>query len=214
MAQLFPRWAPTALRLCLLAVPIGLLAGASAWAVTYRTAYYTDVGEPPKQPVPFSHEHHVGGLGIDCRYCHTSVERSAFAGMPSTATCMRCHSQIWAQSPMLAPVRESFRTGHPLRWTRVHDLPDFVYFNHAIHVAGGIGCVTCHGRVDRMPLMAKVHTLHMRWCLDCHRDPSRFKRPGVSPFEMDAESVPLSAAAAREPNLLNRNLMDCTACHR
>jgi hypothetical protein len=128
------------------------------------------------QPVPFSHDHHVSGLGIDCRYCHTTVETSAFAGIPSTEICMGCHSQIWNDSPLLAPVRESYRSGEPLRWTRVHDLPDFAYFDHSIHVAKGIACESCHGRVDRMPLMRKAYSLQMEWCLDCHRHPERTVR--------------------------------------
>jgi hypothetical protein len=123
------------------------------------------------QPVQFSHQHHAGGIGIDCRYCHTSVEVSASAGIPPTKTCINCHSQIWSTSPYLEPVRASFREDKPLQWIRVHDLPDFVYFNHSIHVKKGVGCETCHGRVDRMPLMLQKSSLQMEWCLDCHRDP-------------------------------------------
>src|SRR5438874_9464915 len=137
----------------------------------FESTYLTGVNVPQDQPVPFSHQHHVGGLGIDCRYCHTTVETAAFAGMPASETCMSCHSQIWKDSPLLAPVRDSFRTGKPLVWTRVHDLPDFVYFNHSIHVAKGIGCESCHGRVDQMPLMRKDASLLMEWCLHCHRHP-------------------------------------------
>ena len=132
---------------------------------------------PREQPIPFSHAHHVGGLGIDCRYCHTSVETSSFAGIPPTKTCMNCHSQIWSTSPTLEPVRESFRTGVSIQWTRVNDLPDYVYFNHSIHVNKGIGCESCHGRVDRMPLTWQENSLQMDWCLDCHRDPGKHIRP-------------------------------------
>ena len=124
-----------------------------------------------EQPVPFSHAHHVGGLGIDCRYCHTTVETSSFANIPPTKTCMNCHSQIWSTSPTLEPVRASFRTGESIRWTRVYDLPDFVYFNHSIHVNKGVGCESCHGRVDQMPLTWQENSLQMEWCLDCHRNP-------------------------------------------
>jgi Zn ribbon nucleic-acid-binding protein len=138
-------------------------------AVLYRSSWVTEVGVVREQPVPFSHQHHVGGLGIDCLYCHTSVEESSFAGLPPTQTCMNCHSQIWANSPMLAPVRESYRSNRSLAWTRVHDLADFAYFNHQIHVRKGIACADCHGEVDRMPLMWRVNSLQMRWCLDCHR---------------------------------------------
>jgi hypothetical protein len=212
MPQLFPAWATPLLRATLIGVPATLILGAATWGVVYRSAYYTDVGEPLKQPVPFSHQHHVSGLGVDCRFCHSSVETSAFAGMPSSATCMRCHSQIWSQSAMLAPVRESYRSGQPLRWTRVNDLPDYVYFNHSIHVTGGVACVSCHGRVDQMPLLAKAQTLHMRFCLDCHRDPGRSVREGASPFAMDYQEIAANLPPAHPR--LNRSLLDCTACHR
>lgn len=150
----------------------------------YRSSYTTQVGVVRPQPVEFSHEHHVGGLGIDCRYCHTSVEESSYAGIPPTQICMQCHSQIWADSPKLEPVRASFRTGESIPWTRVHDLPDFVYFDHSIHVKKGVGCVSCHGQVDTMPLMWRTASLHMQWCLDCHRDPEPFIRPRDEVFSM------------------------------
>src|SRR5204863_5498191 len=118
-----------------------------------KSSYGTEEGVARVQPVPFSHEHHVGRLGIDCRYCHTDVERSSFAGIPPTKTCMNCHSQIFSTSPFLEPVRASFRSGRSIAWTRLHDLPDFAYFNHSIHINKGVGCTTCHGQVDRMPLM-------------------------------------------------------------
>src|SRR6516165_820151 len=142
-----------------------------------RSSYATRAEQAREQPVPFSHAHHVGGIGLDCRYCHTSVETSSFAGIPPTKTCMNCHSQIWLTSPTLEPVRASFRTNESLRWTRVHDLPDFVYFNHSIHVKKGIGCETCHGRIDKMPLTRQESSLQMEWCLDCHRNPEKYLRP-------------------------------------
>src|SRR5438876_10304897 len=142
-----------------------------AWV---RSPYYTEAGVAREQPVPFSHKHHVSGLGIDCRYCHTTVETSGFAGIPPTKTCMNCHSQIWTGAPMLEPVRESFRTGKSLVWNRVNDLPDFVYFNHSIHINKGVGCNTCHGPVDRMPLMYNFASLQMEWCLDCHRAAEKY----------------------------------------
>src|SRR3954467_10787230 len=152
-----------------------------------RSAYVNYMGVAQIQPVPFSHEHHVGGLGIDCRYCHTSVEPSNFAGIPPTKTCMNCHSQIWANAPMLEPVRASFRTGNSLVWTRVNDLPDFVYFDHSIHINKGVGCNSCHGPVDKMPLMYQAESLQMEWCLNCHRAPDKFLRPKDQVFNMRYE---------------------------
>src|SRR5690348_168391 len=156
-----------------------------AWAELNASTYATRAKVPIQQPVPFSHEHHVGGLGIDCRYCHASVENSSFAGIPPTKTCMSCHSQIWADSPALAPVRNSFRDDQSIQWTRVHNLPGFVYFDHSVHVHKGIGCSTCHGRVDMMPLTWRENTLYMDWCLECHREPERFVRPREYVFNMD-----------------------------
>ena len=138
-----------------------------------------------EQPIQFSHERHVAGNGIDCRYCHTSVEKAAFAGIPPTKTCMNCHSQIWAQSPYLEPVRASFRNDTSLEWNRVNDLPDFVYFDHSIHVAKGVGCETCHGRVDEMPLVWQAARLQMSWCLDCHRNPVKNVRPKQEVFNLN-----------------------------
>src|SRR5947208_2940581 len=159
-----------------------------AWAELNASTYATRAKVPVEQPVPFSHEHHVGGLGIDCRYCHTTVENSSFANIPPTKTCMNCHSQIWNTAPMLEPVRESFRTDKSIRWIRVHDLPDYVYFNHSIHVAKGVGCTTCHGQIDRMPLMFQASSLQMRWCLDCHRDPAKYLRPREQVFNVSYQA--------------------------
>ena len=165
------------------------LAAALLWAVLelQRSPYITYAKVTRPQPVPFSHQHHVGGLGIDCRYCHTSVEKARFAGIPPTKTCMNCHSQIWTGAPLLEPVRESFRTGKSLVWTRVNDLPDFVYFDHSIHINKGVGCNTCHGPVDRMPLMFNYASLQMEWCLDCHRAPEKNLRPREQVFNMRYE---------------------------
>src|SRR5262244_4208208 len=149
-----------------------------------RSPYFTRQNISREQPVQFSHKHHVGDDGIDCRYCHTSVETSATAGIPPTKTCMNCHAQIWSQSPTLEPVRASFRTGQSIEWTRVHDLPDFAYFNHSAHVNKGVGCTTCHGPVDRMPLMWQYASLQMEWCLDCHRAPERYVRPKEEVFSV------------------------------
>jgi len=159
------------------------------WAAAeiQRSPYVTYAGVARPQPAPFSHQHHVAGMGIDCRYCHTSVETSSFAGIPPTKTCMNCHSQIWTNAQMLEPVRESFRSGKSLVWNRVNDLPDFVYFNHSIHINKGVGCNTCHGPVDRMPLMYNYASLQMEWCLECHRAPEKYLRPRDQVFNMRYE---------------------------
>src|SRR5512142_3245924 len=177
MAQIFHRSTNTISRLTIFGAVF--IVGVFFWAVAQvqRSPYTTYRAVALTQPVPFSHKHHVRDDGIDCRYCHTSVENSAFAGLPPTETCMGCHSQIWTNAAMLEPVRASFRSGESIAWTRVHDLPDFVYFNHSIHVAKGIGCSTCHGRVDLMPLTYKVNTLYMQWCIECHRNPEKYVRP-------------------------------------
>ena len=184
----------------------------------YEAGYTTEVGIPRIQRVPFSHEHHVNGLGLDCQYCHTSVTTSSFAGIPPTHTCMTCHSQIWNTSPMLEPVRESYRTQKPLQWIRVNDLPDFVYFNHSMHVAKGIGCETCHGRVDLMPLTWKQNTLFMRWCLDCHRNPEKFIRPKEEVFNMKyqppQDQLVMGRKLVKEYNVQVSRISDCSTCHR
>src|SRR5256714_4849084 len=181
--------------------------------------YVNQAGVAREQPVQFSHAHHVGGIGIDCRYCQTSVEPSAFAGIPPTKTCMNCHSQIWAESPMLEPVRDSFRTGRPIAWTRVHDLPEFVYFNHSIHVNKGVGCSTCHGRIDQMPLTWQENSLQMDWCVNCHRDPAAVLRPREEVFNMEwqppenqlEEGAKLASAYGIQPTKV---LTSCSTCHR
>jgi len=216
MAQLFHPRSNTIARASI-AGAVLLLTGL-VWAVTALnlSSYSTRVEIPRDQPVPFSHKHHVSGLGLDCRYCHTSVETSAFAGMPPTETCITCHSQIWSDSPMLEPVRASWRNNESIHWTRVHDLPGFVYFNHSIHINKGIGCQTCHGRVDPMPLMWKVNSLHMGWCLDCHRAPEKYIRPKAAVFQMDyqppTDQESLGKKLVAEYKV--RKLEDCYTCHR
>src|SRR4030095_2120780 len=160
---------------------------AAGWVLMQinRSPYVTQAYMAKEQPVQFSHKHHVGDDGIDCRYCHTTVETGATAGVPPTKTCMNCHSQLFADSQYLEPVRDSWRTGVPLKWTRVHDLPDFVYFNHSIHVNKGVGCSTCHGSVDEMPQTWQEQSLQMEWCLQCHRNPEKFIRPKDKVFEME-----------------------------
>lgn len=216
MAQIFHRSTNTISKVSVLGFVFFL--GVLSWLlwVLYHSDYMTETRVVREQPVPFSHKHHVYGLGIDCRYCHTSVETSSFAGLPPTETCMSCHSQIWADSPMLEPVRASFRNNEPLRWTRVHVLPDYVYFNHSIHINKGIGCETCHGRVDQMPLMWRANTLLMSWCLDCHRHPERYVRPREDVFRMGwrppADQLTLGRRLVREYKI--QKLTDCYTCHR
>ena len=195
-----------------------LLVAAVAWGwYSFTTSRYVErVLMPIEQPVQFSHQHHVQNIGIDCRYCHTSVETSSFANIPPTHTCMTCHSQIWADSPMLAPVRESFTTGVPLAWNRVYDLPDFVYFDHSIHVNKGMGCSTCHGRVDNMPLTWVTQSLHMRWCLDCHRNPEKFVRPVSEIYTMDYQYPPNQEEVGQQlvKQYEIQKKTDCSYCHR
>lgn len=219
MANIFHPSSNTLFRVVIVGIALAIpgLIGAG-YAINMSYGYKTYV--PIEQPVQFSHKHHVLDDGIDCRYCHVSVEKSSFAGMPDTHTCMSCHSQIWSDSPELAPVRASYTSGQPLQWNRVHDLPDFVYFNHSIHVNKGVGCEECHGRVDQFPLEQKVHTFSMQWCLDCHRHPEKHLRPkedvlvmgwkppsGVSREEMGKKLV-------KDYKILHpRQLTDCYTCH-
>jgi cytochrome c7-like protein len=184
-----------------------------------RSSYNTQAFVPREQPVQFSHKHHVGDEGIDCRYCHTSVETSAYAGLPPTKTCMNCHSQIFADSPYLEPVRESFRTGKPILWTKVHDLPEFAYFNHSIHVNKGVGCSTCHGQVDQMPLMYQTSSLQMEWCLACHRQPEKFLRPKKEIFSMQwnppADQIEQGRKLIKDYSIQSPAVLtSCSTCHR
>lgn len=216
MPQIFPpssnAIAPAAI---LGAVGVLILMGVVVWLL-FGSAYATAVGVPWHQPVPFSHQHHVAELGLDCRYCHTGVEVSSSAGVPPTHTCMSCHSQLWTEAKMLAPVRESLIKDQPIAWNRVHSLPDYVYFNHQVHIAKGVGCVSCHGRVDKMPFIAKAETLYMRWCLECHRHPEGALRNRDQVFEMGS---PPPTAAEGEARMITHgvkkiDLTDCSACHR
>jgi len=184
MSQIFHRSTNTLSRATIFGAVFVVVALAWVAMEFQRSPYITYAGVRKPQPVPFSHQHHVTGLGIDCRYCHTSVETSSFAGIPPTKTCMNCHSQIWTNAQLLEPVRASFRSGESLQWTRVNQLPDFVYFNHSIHINKGVGCNTCHGPVDQMPLMYQQESLQMEWCLECHRAPERNLRPRDQVFNM------------------------------
>ena len=219
MPQVFPPWSNALAKVTLLAAVAG---GASAiWAgmVFTQSSYGTGAGLVADQPVPFSHQHHVGDLGIDCRYCHTSVEQSSVAGIPPTKICMNCHSQMWVQSPMLQPVRESYARGEPIHWNRVYNTPGFVYFSHDIHVQKGVGCTSCHGRIDHMPLTSQGPSLLMKWCLDCHRDPARQIRPREHVFDMDYQPPgnqrELGEKLVEEYHIRDSKfLTSCSVCHR
>ena len=219
MAQIFPKSANALARSSVFGAVFVLAFVGWAFDNLNRGSYNTRAYVAREQPIPFSHAHHVGGLGLDCRYCHTSVESSSFANVPPTKTCMNCHSQIWSTSPMLEPVRTSYRTDESIRWTRVHDLPDFVYFDHSIHVAKGVGCETCHGRVDKMPLMSQHASLQMDWCLDCHRNPEKVLRPQAFITTMGYQPAGSQEEIGRrlmsENHIQNaRVLTSCSTCHR
>jgi hypothetical protein len=193
---------------------VALLVG---WWVWPRTDYARHVLWQVDQPVPFSHEHHVSGLGIDCRFCHASVEVSADAGLPSTSTCMTCHSQIWTNAALLEPVRHSLANDTPIQWNRINDLPDYVYFNHSIHIAKGVGCSSCHDDVGRMPLSYKAKSLTMGFCLDCHRNPGPRLRPRDQIFNTEwkrGPSTPSAQALLAGYHIGGRSLTDCSICHR
>ena len=232
MAQIFHRSINLYSKASIVAV---VLLGGAAFAGLFafeRSPYITYQGVTKPQPVPFSHQHHVAGLGIDCRYCHTSVETSNYASIPPTKTCMNCHSQIWTNAALLEPVRESYRSGHSLVWSKLNDLPDFVYFNHSIHINKGVGCNTCHGPVDKMPLMYAANTLQMEWCLECHRAPERFLRPRDQVFNMEykqptgdapvavdgkdyTDQEALGKALVAKYHLRNTSdITSCSTCHR
>jgi hypothetical protein len=217
VTQIFRPRATTLARVMVLGAVL-LAAGTlvlGTWIV--RTPDATGVGVAVPQPVPFSHRHHAGELGIDCRYCHGAAERGASAGLPATETCMSCHAELWVDAPMLEPVRSSLASGEPITWHRVHDLPDHVYFDHSAHVHNGVGCASCHGRVDRMPVVHKVHDMTMRWCLECHRDPGPRLRPlerVVDPAWERSGADPSGEALVERYGIRVGQLADCTICHR
>jgi MoCo/4Fe-4S cofactor protein with predicted Tat translocation signal len=233
MPQVFTRSTNTLARLSIVGVILLLGLGGWLFLELNRSPFVTKAFVAREQPVQFSHKHHAGDDGIDCRYCHTSVETAASAGMPATKTCMNCHSQLFANSPYLEIVRESWRTGQPIKWTRVHDLPDFAYFNHSIHVNKGVGCSTCHGQVDNMPLMWNTSSLQMEWCIECHRNPEKVLRPqseitnmewpkNLDPNRFPKEKYPNGWDQAKEgPELAKKYniqktnvLTSCSTCHR
>lgn len=215
MAQLFPEWTN---RIPLLAglgaPPLAVLAIAGVGY--FASPSYTDVGYAPVQPVPYSHELHVGELGLDCRYCHTSVEQSASANVPPTATCMRCHKLVARDAESLAPIRDSLASGKPMRWVRVHNLPDYAYFNHSVHVHAGVGCVSCHGQINEMEVVRQARPLSMSWCLDCHRNPAPHLRPPEEVTNMEW-IPPRNHAEFAQQTILDRGIsppVDCSGCHR
>jgi Cytochrome c7 and related cytochrome c len=219
MPQIFHRSFNTLSRVSIFGAVFIVAAIATVTGQIIRSPHMTGARIARVQPVPFSHKHHVGGLGIDCRYCHTSVEESSFAGLPPTKTCMNCHSQLWSDSPTLEPVRSSFSSDRSIEWIRVNSLPDFVYFDHSIHVNKGVGCVTCHGQVDEMPLTWRENTLHMEWCLDCHRRPALYIRPRDKVFDMrwqpPANQADLGRALVAEYKIGSpERLTNCSICHR
>lgn len=217
MAQIFrPR--SNSIARASLAVVV-LLICTSGWILhaVYWSPWTTLEMTPLEQPVPFSHKHHVFGLGLDCRFCHTTVQKSSFAGMPSSETCMTCHSQIWKDAPMLAQVRQSLADNTPLRWNRVNQTPDFVFFDHSVHVNHGIGCVTCHGQLDQMPMTWKSHTLYMKWCLGCHREPEKYIRPREEVFNLNwstTNQLALGRKLVADYHVRTEQLTDCSMCHR
>ena len=216
MSQVFHRSTNTLSRVSIFGA-VFIVAG-GLWLIleVNRSPWVTRATVVREQPIPFSHAHHVGGIGIECRYCHTSVDKSAYAGIPPTKTCMNCHSQIWAQSPTLEPVRAGYRNDTSIEWTRVNDLPDFVYFNHSAHVNKGVGCSTCHGRVDKMPLMWQQASLQMEWCLACHRNPEKFVRPQEEVYNVAYEPPDDQLERGRELVKKYRihTRVSCSTCHR
>ncbi len=215
MAQIFHRSTNTISRVSIFGAVFVIAGVLYLMAEIQRSPWMTDAYVAKEQPIQFSHERHVGGNGIDCRYCHTTVEDSKFAGIPPTRTCMNCHSQVFADSPYLAPVRSSLENDTPIRWVRVHDLPDFVFFNHSIHVNKGVGCTTCHGQVERMPILTQTASLQMEWCLDCHRRPEQYVRPRSEVFSVSYTPPGDQVALGRQlvADYQIRKLTSCSTCH-
>jgi hypothetical protein len=215
--QVFPRGSNAVAGAVLVLLVVGIVGLGLVAGVLSRSGYATTQNRALEQPVPFSHKHHVGGLGLDCGYCHTSVDKSQFAGIPPTHTCMTCHSQLWTNADMLAPVRQSLKEDKPLVWQRVHDLADYVYFNHSVHVTNGVGCESCHGRVDEMPLMQQKKSLTMSFCTSCHRDPAPHLRPSDTITTMGwtrGPDTPSGHELMKQYGIDPQGLTDCGTCHR
>jgi len=213
----FPKWANKVVPLGVVfgLGPLGTALVAGFWY--YGTDKHLSVGYAPVQPIPYSHKLHAGDMGMDCRYCHNTVEDAAFAAVPPTQTCMNCHSKVRTTSPLLEPLRKSWETDMPVEWVQVHNLPDFVYFDHSVHLAAGVGCESCHGRVDQMPVVTQREPLSMGWCLECHRDPSQHLRDpkDVTKMGLLEESrktgQPMSRPADARKPIPPTN---CSGCHR
>lgn len=219
MPQIFHRSTNALSKLSIVAGALLAVGSLFTLGVLDRSNYNTGAFVDVQQPVQFSHKHHNGDIGIDCRYCHTSVEVSSSAGIPPTATCMNCHTQIWADSPYLEPVRESWRTKQPIQWLKVHDLPDYVYFNHSAHVAKGVGCSTCHGNMIQQPLVHQVASLKMEWCLQCHRQPELFLRDKTQIYNADwqppSNQEEVGLQLKKQYNVMNAEVLtSCSTCHR
>jgi hypothetical protein len=216
MAQLFSPRADTVLRVVLVLAGLAVLGAAALGYLWSRSGSAWNVGKPAAQPIPFRHDLHAGTLGVDCRYCHATVEQAAHAGMPSAQTCMSCHSQVWVGASTLEPLRSSLALGEPIAWTSVHRLPAYAYFHHGIHVAKGVACETCHGRVDQMPKTVKAETMSMGWCLDCHRDPVPRLRPkdAVFAFGWQPHDASLPADLKAFYQAAAPRLTSCSTCHR
>jgi len=214
VAVIFPRWTNRIPYVLTAVIPLGLVAVvAGAW--WFGSPEYTDVGHAPVQPVLFSHKLHAGELGMDCRYCHNTVEQAARAAVPPTATCMNCHGNVRQDSPRLAVVRESAASGRPIEWVRVHMLPDYAYFDHSVHLAAGVGCTSCHGRVDQMRTVRQERPLSMSWCLDCHRSPGANIRPAGVPVTQMDWVAPAGHDRRTAPNGREVNPpVHCSGCHR
>lgn len=217
MSNIFPK---SANRLPLqIAIYLFVLVGLATAGVTYyMTPKYTRVGYAPVQPVPYSHALHVGQLGLDCRYCHSNIEQSGYANLPTSQTCMNCHNQVKKDSPLLAVVRKSYETGEPVPWVQIHQTPDYVYFNHAVHVNRGVSCVECHGKINEMEVVSHEKSLSMGFCLDCHRNPEAHVREKGDIFNLDSSTIAAKSGTAAGVKFVHdwkiKPPQSCTGCHR
>lgn len=217
MANIFPKWANKLPKMIIIAAIIVVTALTIAMTA-FLTPKYSNVGYQPIQPVPFDHYLHVGQLGMDCRYCHTYVDRSPHSNVPSASTCMNCHNQVKTDSPLLAPIRESYDSGMPVNWVRIHDTPDYVYFNHTVHINRGVSCVECHGKINEMPVVFQSKSLTMQFCLDCHRKPELKVRPLDKVFDLNWKAESPKAQLEMGKKFVHdwkiNPPVSCSGCHR